>query len=605
MRLVLAIVSFLLAAAMLAVGIVQRTILAPPDAVNLEVHTTTTAPLTIVEGATLLTHEGHQTLTISGPGTVTAAYGRSTDVHAWIGDAAYNLVTVDPTTGQLVSTFHPGTETVVPDPFGSDLWYDDYQDTGSLQITVTLPADDALLIASDGGEPAPSQLGITWPLDDSTPWSGVLIIGGAVLLVFGLIMLLIAIYRIRSNHGPRRKMPKLPKQRMIKSVRPATRTPAKTGTTTAIAILLALGAALAVPAATPARADTPGPTPSGQPTDEPTTPVPAVTAPQLDRIVDRVGRTIDQADTDRDQTAAATRMTGPALELKAADYRLLKKDKKASASSPVIPDDGQIVLELPQQVPADTPSWPRTVMVVVASPDSLATGDPAPTDSATPGPTATPTADPADPVQPPVVLLLKQDAPRDPYKVDYLLTVQVPSLPTVAASTDGAALLAPDSPLVSVAPQQVASGYADILKKAGTSAWYSRFDLSANNLEKAWGKSAQAAEQKKQAGLQSPNKVGYTTATGAGDVIALATADAGAIVAATVRQTMTVAPKEKGAKVIAQGDVLTLSGVERSAKGYSVTYGGEVLFLVPALDSDDPITVLAYSQGLLTATEIK
>jgi len=608
LRLVLAIVSFLLAAAMLAFGIVQRTILAPPSSVELSVATSGSAPLTVIEGSTLQSHSGRQTIKIDGDDAVTAAYGRTSDVYAWIGDASYNLVTVDPATGQLVTTVHSGAENSVPSIADSDLWYDDYQDTRHLQLSVTLPSDDALLIAADGTEPAPSHISISWPLDDSTPWTGPLIIGGAVLLIFGLVMLLIAIYRIRTRHGPKRKMPKVPKQKTIRSVRPAARTSTKSGSLGAIVVLLAVGA-LAVPAASsPARADdTPSPTPTGDATAAPSEPVPAVTTSQLDRIVDRVEATIGQADSTLDPTVAATRMTGPALQLKTADYALKSKDANATPDSPAIPADAEVKLELPQQVSPTSDTWPRSVMVVLApkgasttsSPTPDASGDATAAPSSTPDPSAT-----ATPSQPFVVLVLQQATARDNYKVDYFLTLQAP-IPEVAAPTTGAAVLAPDSALLSMSPKKVAAAYADVLANDTASASASAFDLSADNLAKAWGKAAQAAEQQKQAALASPNNVAYTTAAGADDLIALATTDAGALVTATVQQAMTVTPGEAGAKVIAQGDVLTLSGVDRSDKGYDVTYGGQVLFYVPALGTSEPITVLAYAQGLLSAQAIQ
>ena len=590
---------------MLAVGLVQRTVLAPPSSVDLSVTTQTSAPLTVIEGSTLLTHSGRQTLTIDGSDVVTAAYGRTTDVYAWVGDASYNLITVDPDTGELVSTYHAGADTEVPSIADSDLWYDDFQDQQHLRLSVTLPEDDAMLIAADGTEPAPAKVAISWPLDDSTPWSGPLIIGGAILLVFGLVMLLIAIYRMRNQHGPRRKMPKLPRQKTIRSVRPATRTPAKGGPATVIVLLLAAGA-IGLGGTSPARAaDTPTPTPSGGTSGESSLPVPAVTTPQLDRIVDRVKKAVAQADSDLDPTVAATRMTGPALELKTADYALLSKDSAATVASPAIPADAIVKLDLPQQIPADTAAWPRSVMVVLGPAETTQdTPTQAPTAAATDVPTDAATdATVAPSGQAYVVLMLVQASPRENYKVDYLLTLQS-AIPEVAAPTVGAALLAPDSPLLSMAPRQVGTGYADILANDAASTAAASYDLSTDNLAAAWGVAAQTAEQQAQQGLASPNKVAYQTVAGTGDVIVLATTDAGALVTATVRQTMNVTPGESGAKVVAQGDVLTLSGVERSTKGYSVTYGGQVLFYVPALDSDEPITVLAYAQGLLSATEL-
>jgi len=601
-RLVLAIVSFLLAAAMITVGLVQRTVLAPPSAVELTAKTTGTAQLTVIDAATLRAHDGRQTLTVSGSNQVVAAYGRTVDVLAWVGDAAYNELSIDEETGELVSTRHYGSVEPVPDLYDSDLWIEDYRDARELRLSVTLPEGVSLVLASESGMPAPATVSISWPLDDSTPWSGPLIIGGAVLFVIGLLLFLLAIYRIRNDHGPKRRMPKVPKQRAITSVRPGTkparslgRSKASTGSTLALVVATAIVVG-ALPAASPASAVE---TPTPSPTPAPPTPIPAVTAVQLDRIIEKSLRTIEQADGALDLELLATRMQGPALALKSADYTLRSKDSAAVGESPIIPSDGVVALSLPQQVPAETPSWPRTVFVVVAPPEALATSDPAPVPSATPGEE---TEEPPAP-QAPVAMLLNQSSPRENYKVEFLMTLQS-DVPEVAAPSVGAPILRPDTPLLSAAPQEVVDAYADVLALGGESEWHERFDLADDAFAAAWGLEAQAAYQAGQAGLDSPNSVSYGTDDTESHLIALATTDGGAIVTGTVRQSVTVTPSEEGAKVIAQGKALTLSGVERSEAGYVLHYIGQLLFFVPPLGSHDPITVLAYAQGLESASEV-
>src|SRR5690606_31069090 len=149
----------------------------------------------------------------------------------------------------------------------------------------------------------------------------------------------------------------------------------------------------------------------------------------------------------------------------------------------------------------------------------------------------------------------------------------------------------------------VVDGYADVLALGDTSEWAERFDFREDAFAAAWGVEAQAAYQAAQAGLESPNSVTYGTDDTESRLVTLATTDAGAIVTGTVRQSVTVVPSEEGAKVIAQGKVLTLSGVERSERGYVRSYIGQLLFFVPPLGSDAPITVLAYAQGLASAVE--
>ncbi len=149
MRFVLAIVSFVVAAVMIVAGIAQRTIFAEPDKVALSTVVTTESPVTVIDGDTLNAFEGSQTLSVQGPGTVFAAYGRTTDVLAWIGDASYTTVSLDKETGELTSTLTRGTETEVPDPNGSDLWLDDFVKDNDLSMTVKVPSNVSIIIASD------------------------------------------------------------------------------------------------------------------------------------------------------------------------------------------------------------------------------------------------------------------------------------------------------------------------------------------------------------------------------------------------------------------------------------------------------------------------
>jgi len=621
-RFVFAIITFVVAAVLLALGIGIRV---APEAVqkyDYAVETAGSAPVTIIDGTTLNALDGRQTMTITGSGQIVAAYARRADVLAWVGNATHNEVafrdengetcTPDPALPELCtleSIRHPGVEGTVPDPYGADLWMEDYRDTGSLRMTETLPSDITYVIASDGTSAAPSGIEISWPTPTpvSREFSAWFIIAGAVLAVIGLVLLLTAIHHMRGGGGPKRRMPKVPKVQTIKSVR-SPKVAARTGAGTAASIVAALvvGALAFSPAsaAPSAHADaTPSPTPTTD-TADPGAPVPALDERQIRRIVDRAITTVASADGTNDTELAATRLAGPALELKTADYALRSKDAAQAGSSPVIPADGEIVLSLPQQVPENSTAWPRRLFVVIAQPAALEGGQTVPAPTPTPSATSEGEAEaaPAPTVLPPVAMVLTQADPRSDYKISYLVALQA-DIPEVPATEDGTAVLPPDSSLVSYPIADVTSAYVDILVQDEASEGYADFDVSSDRFVLGWGLTKQQEQQANQQAQESPNNMAFSTIAGDGPLIALATTEGGALVLGTVRQTVDVTPAEEGAKVIAQGAINLLSGVERSERGYSSVYAGQLLFYVPPLDSDDPVVVLGYSGGIVSSAE--
>ncbi|HWL02254.1 MAG TPA: hypothetical protein VNQ52_07770 [Microbacteriaceae bacterium] len=617
MRLVLAIITFVAAAILLALGIGIRVAPETVQKYDYSVESTGSAPVTIIDGTTLNALDGRQTMTISGSGEIVAAYARRADVLAWIGEASYNEIAfldengeacapdpLQPELCALESIRHAGTETTVPDPYGADLWMEDYRDTGSLRMTETLPSDLTYVIASDGTSAAPRQIEIAWPTPApvSREFSAWFIIAGAVLGVIGLVLLLTAIHRMRGGGGPKRRMPKVPKVPTIKSVR-SPKVAARAGTSGTVAIIaaLAVGALAFSPVSSAQAATTPTPTPTPG-TSEPGLPIPALDERQVRRIVDRAVTTVTAADATNDAELAATRVAGPALELKTADYLLRSRDGAQIASTPVIPTDGEIVLSLPQQVPANSTAWPRRLFVVIAQPQALEGGQPAPTSTPTPTPGAEPTVETAPAVLPPVAMVLTQAEPRSDYKITYLVALQA-DIPEVPATEDGTAVLPPDSSLVSYPIADVASAYVDILVSDTASESYEAFDVTDDRFVLGWGLVKQQAQQANQQAQESPNNMAFSTVAGENPPVALATTEGGALVFGTVRQTVDVTPAEAGAKVIAQGAINLLSGVERSERGYTSVYAGQLLFYVPPLDSDDPIVVLGYSGGIVSSAE--
>lgn len=579
MRLVLAIVSFSLAALLIGFGIAQRTVLAGPDHITANVETTSQATVTVIDGKTLNSFDRSQTIRATGADTIFAAYGRTGDVLAWIGDStSYNALTFDPATNELVSTTVPGTELEVPDPAGSDLWLADYTETKSLGFTVNVPEDISVIIISDGVEPAPAKVSVTWLLDNSTPFAAPLVIAGALLLLLGLGFLLWAVNHIRKSRGPRRKQPKLPKvprkptyKPVKRGAQPAAITRGRRSAGMIAMPVMLVGALLLSGCTDPMQTLNEDSILETAATSAPETELeaPAVTEPQAKRIVNRVAETIAEADAAGDATLVATRMDGPALALRTANY-LIRKVVTDTALPPAIPA-ATVEITLPQQ----NDSWPRTVLAVVQDPDLTIA---------------------------PQALVLIQDDPRSQYKVHYAVALAPGTVfPKVPPASIGTNRLGEDSKIFSTVPGELAAAYGDTLIKDVESEFYELFEVEGDSLRVGVGKTAQDA---KKAGTESTAELSFANAPGTGQVVVMVTNDGGAIVATDLLESETIKLIETGAAANASSDVAALLGKTQSTKGITANYGDQLLFYVPPADSDGKIVLLGYSQGLVSAVEL-
>jgi hypothetical protein len=449
---------------------------------------------------------------------------------------------------------------------------------------MNVPDNISVIIASDGTAPAPNQIRIVWPLDASTPWAGPLIVGGGALLIVGLALYLWGLYALRRSRGPRRKggpkMPKLPKAPKYKPTKAIETTPKGRRSTrrAMVAVPVVLVGALALSgcsgdywphfgAATPMATSTP--ITSELPKAKDVQP-PAVTVPQLERIMTKVSAVATAADAKLDSKAIATRFAGPALELRNANYAIRAK-KSDEAALPAVAA-GPLALTLPQA----TDMWPRVVSTVVEGTNKT---------------------------QAPQAITLVQETPRSNYLVNYAVSLEPKAkVPDLAPASIGAAVVPPDSKLLLLPPQQVAAAYGDILMKGPKSSYFNLFQAQGDTLRPAVGLDYKI---KKQAAIPKTASLTFTNKVGAGDPIAMATNDSGAIVWTNLDETETLKVVEAGAEVNAGASAAALSGVASSKTGIASTYGYQLAFYVPPAGSDQKITLLGFAQGLVSAKEVQ
>jgi hypothetical protein len=588
-RFIAATISFVIAFGLIAYGIAQRTVLAEADSVTASQTFTTKAPVTIVDSSTLQSLPGRQEIRISGAKKIFAAYGRTEDVLAWVGDASYNRVGFNPGRSALTSKLVSGTSAKVPNPQGSDLWLDEFSQINSLDFTVNVPDDISVIIVSDGTNPAPRTLAIRWPLDNRTPWSGPLIAGGIVLLILGIALYLWGLAHLRRSRGPRRKtpkMPKVPRQRSYRPRKPKAVAPSggrRSNRRRMVAILPVLvigGFALSgcSPNSWPdfmtgAASATPTATASAIRAASDQAP-PAVTVPQLKVILSRISAVAAKADADKDVELAKTRFGGAALDLRAANYSIRKVDDTQTALAAIPASSATVIL--PQQ----TSKWPRVVFTVVVNP--------------------------TDKKVPPMGLMLEQKTPRSDFKVQYATALEAGVvLPKLAAKELGAPRLDPDVKLLALEPSKIALAYGDIVEKGSTSPSTKLFDTSKDLLLKQIGLDAPTTGRAAlKAALPATAKMEFANSVGPYDGIALGSNDSGAIVAVYLTETVTVSPVQAGAAVNPEGLVKSLSGVTGSTKGTIAVYGDQLLFYVPSSMSKQKISLLGFATGLTSAKEL-
>ncbi len=607
MRFVFAIVAFVVAAVMIAVGIAQRTLFVTPEKLTSSISNDNGARYLVIDGSALTAHPGPQTFEISGDSAVFLAYGRTADVKAWLDTQPYASIGQSQLAGQVKTSNSTmtGTSTSAPappsggvtsapavsspNPTGSDLWLEQFTGSKSLTTSIIVPASHSVIIASDGTAPAPSSVKLSWPLNNSTPWAGPLIVGGGLILLIGLGLYLWGLLHIRRSRGPRRsnppKMPKPPavgrfkasQQSKVVSVSRGRRSAGRSRFA-AIPVIIASALALSGCAtnvwAESGPAAPPGSAPSSRATDNPAAtdnaPAPAVTVRQLENIVGKVSSVAAEADANLNATTLGTRFGGSALELRKANYAIRGKVPDFAAPQPI--PSSPLTLTLPQA----TGTWPRTAFVIVKN-EAAAN-------------------------QPPTLLALTQKTPRDNYLVQYAVALKPGStIPQVAPANVGTSIVAPDSRLLLLPPNQIAAAYGDVLAKGPASQFASIFEEMGDSLRANAGLDF---KNKRQAEKPANSSIDNSLAPVVEQTLALSTITSGALVAVDLREIESVKPTQPGSTIEPTGAVKALSGIGVTAKGINSTYDYQLLLFVPPVGSNQKIEVLGFSQGLIASSEV-
>ncbi|AVG23600.1 hypothetical protein C3B54_11615 [Pontimonas salivibrio] len=598
MRLVSAILILLASIMSLGSGIALRTVWAGPDSIVKSVEIDHTAPAVLIDGKTLTAYPGRQTITaIDDQGDpeagVVLVYGRSTDVIAWVTPARFTAVRHNQETGELYAVPRLGAESTLPSPLGSDLWLEQYRETDAVRTSLTADSGITVAVFADGERAAPKSIQISWPLDNISPLSGVLVALGIVAMAIGFVLLGLALTDVRRRRGPRRKITLAPKRRAPRrgpygSRRGSTGSARSRRMTRSVVTMPLLGVLLAGGCVAPeAGQNSEGPaggTPTGQSsdlagpsegasgdTDSATGAYPAVTQAQFERIMGRVANQVSLADQSLDAQLLTERFIEPSLSHRSSQYRLRSWDGEL----------GQLV-GIPAEpirllVPQQTSSWPRTVMAVIQEGPELN----APT----------------------IAVVLRQETPRENYQLSYS-TLLAPDviLPPMPPADVGSPRLARDSKLVSLSPEETVSIYGDVLRRGPDSRGWLDFDTLTDDLYALVGPDGRDLRRES---LGSELELSADILPTDYPVVALSTADNGALVFGTLEETEVVRPLEDGAAINATPSVRALTDLPSSTEGFVARYEMQIVWYVPPIGSDERARVVGYGYLLVDASELE
>ncbi|NKX54577.1 hypothetical protein [Arthrobacter mobilis] len=542
----------LIVAGLLAVigGIGLKTIWAPPETVSASYSAAGPAPLTVIEPAVLGLSPERVDIKVQADGEFLLAVGRSEDVKAWVGPAAHTTITGE-ADGALQGTLTDG-EAQAPNPSGSDLWVSEETAASGIEYRWADPAPGewSILLAADGTKPAPTNVTVSWPNDTSTPGALVLIIIGALAAVLGVALALVSGRRAappappaaprpggrRAAREPERPAGWVPDQE-------AGRTRFAAGTVAVLAAL-ALAAGSVLPAqAAPAAGEA----------------HPVLLPGQLTRIMESVGAAVAAGDSAKDPDKLKDRVTGAALTMRSANYRV--RAGKGDVQPPVPVSAGPVLTSMI----SSTSEWPRTAVAV--------------------------TKGKSNPV--PQVIVLSQANARENYKMvgamQMLPGTKFPQVSTEEGGTTAVALKDKDG--LAYSPNDalaLLSGYLTEGKNA-----------------KAVAKNTFAdqihAFQKDQQSSNRNAKITFSRSTVADSVRSLRTADGGAVVFGYLHNLMRSLPSEAGARVELSPEFAALAGAESTTKGVDVTYAETVFVKVPPAGSKDKVSLIGVAQDLVAA----
>lgn len=625
MRYFFAILSLVIAAVLLVLGVGQRTFLGGPSSIQRSIDPATISGDFAVLNADIFSEiDGKPSVILTGD-SVFLAVGHQRDIQGWVAPEEHSILSLDATGESLTATTvqpvdpvespedDAGEDPPVEHPRGSDLWLSEYSGDSTLKVAMELNPDQGVLVAASAtpDQNLTPEIKISWAQERNTPLAGPLLVTGGLFAALGALLYLFAIDHDRRGLGPRRgrKGPfqGLRNTRVSKRQREGIEGPngekprKRTGLRRTLSITgLSLAGTLVLAGCSPSYwPQSPEPSPTtdtSEQTEEASAPVP-VTESQVSMIVERISRVANEADNELDADLLAERFTGPAFDQRSANYAIRKSESSYQAPPRITSEMlGYALIQ-------STESWPRTMFVTVesSSEDPHEIIEEPATESAEENPaeesdTTDETAEAEPEATPTLALLMTQASPRENFQVTNVISLRGGiEMPAAAPISEGTALLADDLKTLRLEPRLVGEAFAQVLEEGPESERAADFTLEGEILVERMGL-AWAQEQ-------SGENVNYSVSVAASETpaVTLSTGQGGALVIASVLDDhITTADGDRYRVELSKIEqALGLSG---SQTRVVQQWQHAVLFYVPSAESGNLIQVLGSSSEIVRAT---
>lgn len=295
---------------------------------------------------------------------------------------------------------------------------------------------------------------------------------------------------------------------------------------------------------------------------------PVLDEPRLQAVLEDVEAHIAEADEAADPELLESRMDDPALRVRASEYRLAE----ATAGSDAATEPRALSTQSQVSIVAATQEWPRIILVVTEIPDGANL---------------------------PLLIGLRQDAPRDPYQM-FSWTQLLPgiTMPETEVPEIGSSPVAGDSEDFFLPPDEALKQYADVLSNGSDS------EFAAHFADDVFREAVQSEVDNLAEGVEESGAFRHATVPGEDPIVAMRTAAGGVIVIGDLSTRYRFTKTEEDGEMEVGGQLAQLSDsdgeVNENLRGI---YDVMVALYVPAPSEDAEVTVLGVERVLQRVTE--